>query len=74
MRLIYPSNRDRKNLKKQEERQESEVRGDRKGESEQWCQTKEHWASDGCCPLTIGAFEGEGKEVPNVGSARAGTS
>lgn len=65
-----------KNLKDRErdQRRESEVRGDRKGESEQWCQTQEHWSSDGCCPLTIRAFEGGGEEVLRVGSARARTS
>lgn len=65
-----------KNLKESErdQRRESEVRGDRKGDSEQWCQTEEHWSSDGCCPLTIRAFEGEGEEVLHVGSARARTS
>lgn len=66
----------RRNLKEggRNQRRESEVRGDRKGESEQWCQTKEHWSSDGCCPLTIRAFEGGGEEVLRVGSARARTS
>lgn len=57
-----------------DQRPVSEVRGERKGESEQWCQTEEHWASDGGCPLTIRAFEGEREEALHVGSARAGTS
>lgn len=67
-------------MKKKSERKQkrseakSEVRGDSKGDSEQWCQTKEHWSSDGRCPLTIRAFEGEGEEVLHVGSARARTS
>lgn len=58
----YPSETERKKLKERErdQRQESEVRRERKGESEQWYRTKEHWSSDGCCPLTIRAFEGEG--------------
>lgn len=50
------------------------MRGDRKEETEQWCQTKEHWSSDGYCPLTIRAFEGEGEEALHIGSARARTS
>lgn len=31
---------------------ECKVRGDRRGKCEQWCQTSEHWSSDGCCRLT----------------------
>lgn len=61
------------NKGERDQRRESEVREDRKGESEQWCQTTEHWFSDGCCPLTIRAFEGGGEEVLHVGSARART-
>lgn len=60
LRLIDASDWGRKKnwKKRKDQRRESEVRGDREGESEQWCQTEEHWSSDGCCPLTIRAFEG----------------
>lgn len=50
----------RKSGRQMEARGRGERRGERKGAPEQWCQTGEHWSSDGGCPSTITAFEEEG--------------